>query len=238
MRQFENQTFDSDIFRDRDSAALFSELAFRSCHFEGCALSVASQPALRSRVRHVNMTGCSQRGCFLGAAILEDVVVDGLETSGQLLQAWGAVFRRVVLRGKIDRIMISNEPLPDLSVNEPYQNENVEAFVSANAAFYQDVDWALDVSDGDFRELDIRGVPVNLIRRDPETQMILTRQKALQGDWSRLKLRETLWSTWVRHFLSTDELATLLVAPKRHPKFHNLLADLNMLKAAGVTEAD
>ena len=133
---------------------------------------------------------------------------------------------------------IRNDILPDLSLNRPYQYQCVDLFRAANAEYYRHVDWALDISQGEFKELDIRDVPVRLIRRDPETQFIVKREVALRGHWRNLDFRETLWRTWISEFLEHEEQDVVLVAPKRHPKFRSYLADLQLLRRAGVAEPD
>lgn len=231
MRVFENQTFDS--LDDRDSGAVFSDMEFRKCYFESCGLSITLQPSRRSTVRNVQLLDCSQRGCSIYGALFENVLIDGLKTNGQLLQVWGAAFNHVVLRGKIDRLMISSIAFPGVATPEQQQ-----AFDDANTDFCRRVDWALDISHGEFKELDIRGLPTHLIRRDVETQVVVTRKKALQGQWKELELSETLWRTWINDFLQTEEPSTVLAAPKRDAKFRNYLADLRLLREAGVAEPD
>lgn len=238
MQVYENREFNDDSFDDRDSGALFCNIEFRNCYFQSCTLSITHDPALRSTVRNVRLTNCSQRGCSLNAAIVEDVVVDGFKTNGQLFQTWGAVFNRVVLRGKIDRLMLSNDVLPRGDVNPPYQYENVDAFRQANADYYRHVDWALDISQGEFKELCVRDLPAHLIRRDPETQVLVTRQKVLQGGWKELEFRENLWPVSLDLFLQREEPSMILIAPKRHAKFRDYLADLRLLQEAGVAEPD
>lgn len=236
MRLFENLTFEN--LYDQDSAARFSDLKFRRCQFASCGLSMTRDPAKRSTVRNVQLTDCSQRGCGLDCAILEDVLVDGLKTNGQLFQTFGAAFNRVVLRGEIDRMMISNDVLPSVLMDEARRRSEIVTFRAANAVYYRNVEWALDIRHGEFKELDIRGVPSHLIRRDPETQIVITREKALQGQWKELEFKESLWCTWINHFLQTEESSTVLVAPKRHAKFRNYLDDLRLLRVANVAEPD
>jgi hypothetical protein len=218
---------------DQDSGAVFSDIAFHQCHFVSCALSITSDPALRSTVRNVTLLNCSQLGCSLRSAVVEDVVVDGLDTGGQLVQTFGAVFSRVVLRGKIGRLMISS--VVDLMGNEPGVQK---AFDEANAEYYKSVGWALDISQGEFQELDMRGVPAHLIRRDPQTQVVVTREKALQGRWKDLPLREALWKTTLGMLLQSNNRDVVLVAPKRHRKFREYMADIRALQEAGVAEPD
>lgn len=229
---FEKQEFGS--FADRDSGSLFSDIEFRGCYFQGCNLSVTEDPNLRSTVRNVQLLDCSQRGCAIYPAIFEDVLVDGFNTNGQLVQAWGAAFNRVVLRGKIDRLMISS--VVDVYGDRPNLQR---AFDEANAEYYRSVEWALDISQAEFKELDIRGVfPVHLIRRDPETQVVVTRERALKHEWKSLDFQENLLPFSIDFFLKEEEPATLLIAPKRHPKFRRYLQDIKTLRAAGVAEPD
>jgi hypothetical protein len=121
---------------------------------------------------------CHQRGCAIHGAIIENTVVDGLATHGQLLQIWGAVFNQVVLKGKIDRLMISADVLPSVLLEEGDRQREIQAFRAADSLYYRNVEWALDISQGEFRELCLRGLPAHLVRRDPETQIVVTREKA------------------------------------------------------------
>jgi hypothetical protein len=113
-----------------------------------------------------------------------------------------------------------------------------KAFDEANAEYYKSVDWALDISQGEFQELDINGVPARLIRRDPETQVVVTREKVLEGRWKDLPLRETIWSIVFEVLLESNDNDVILMAPKRHRKFREYLADLRTLQKAGVAEPD
>ncbi len=231
MQIYRDQQFED--FTDRDSGAVLGDVEFHNCYFEGCALSITDDPKKRCIIRNVKLVNCSQRGCSIDPAIIEDVLVDGFDTHGQGVQIWGAVFNRVVLRGKIDLLMISS--VVDVMGDKPQVQQ---AFDEANAEYYRNVEWALDISQGEFKELDIRGLPARLIRRDPETQVVVTREKALEGKWKDLPFRERLWKSWLTSFLRADEPDVVLAAPKRHRKFRDYLADLKLLQEAGVAERD
>jgi hypothetical protein len=110
------------------------------------------------------------------------------------------------------------------------------AFDEANANYYANVDWALDISEARFEEGEIQRVPAKLIMRDPETQIIITREKALKGVWKQLDLSKTHWATSIEFFLERGDEDVVLVAPKRHPKYPQLLDGLKMLRDAGVAE--
>jgi len=232
VKLFEKQFITSSDFDDRDSKALFRDLEFRKCSFEGCNISITFDPNLRSTVRNVKLTQCEQRGCAVDSAILENVTVDGLKTH-TLLQTWGAVFKHVILKGKIGRLMFSPYVFPSIATKEQQ-----EAFDEANTAYYETVDWALDIREAEFEECDIRSVPGRLVRRDPQTQVLVTRAKAARGEWRRLDLSKTYWHVGLDLFLQSGNQDLVLVAPKRARDFRALLDGLKKLRDAGVAEPD
>ena len=236
MLRFSGRKFEH--FSDYGSAAVFRDIEFRNCYFQGSSLSITLDPAVRSTVRNVQLIACSQRGCSLGCAVVEDVVIDGFVTNGQLFQSWGAVFGRVVLQGKLDRLMISNEILGTTLGNEEQRQREIAPMRIANAEYYRHVEWALDISRGEFKELDIRGVPADLIRRDPDTQVVVSRAVAEKGEWRSLEFQEGLFPLSIEHSLQHGESAVVLLAPKRHRKFRRYLEDIKLLRKAGIAQPD
>lgn len=230
MNVFEKQVF--ECFYDSDSGRVFSDFEFRHCRFVSSSISITRKPELRSTVRNVMLIGCEQHGCAIHSAILEDVLVDSFKTNG-LFQTWGAVFKHVSLRGRMGRVMFSPAIAPGMATKAQQQ-----AFDETNAAYYSNVDWALDLREGEFQECEIQCVPARLIRRDPETQVVVTRAKAAQGEWRRLDLSKTHWHVSLQFLLNRGDQDVVLVAPKRNPKFLDLLAGLQLLREAGVAEAN
>ena len=230
MRVVERQEFDS--FYDHDSARLFSDIEFRRCTFVSCAISITGDPALRSTIRNVKLFNCETYGCQLDTAIVEDVTVDGLKTHG-LRQTWGAVFKHVTLRGKIGRLMFSPAVSPGVATLRQQR-----AFDEANEQYYSTVDWALDIREAEAEELDIRRVPARLIRRDPESQVVVTREKAMQGKWRQLNLEKTYWATSIELFLEAGDPDWVLIAGKRDRDYRRLVDGLKALRDAGVAEPD
>ena len=225
---FKDQEFRS--IYDANSGHIYEDLEFVKCVFISSALSITRKPKLRSIVRNVKITLCEEKGCALEAAVIEDAVVDGLKTS-DLFQCWGAVYKHVVLKGNIGRIMLS----PIIATALAKLNEQT-AFDKANSDYYEMVDWALDISEGIFYECEIQGIPSKLIRMDKETQIVISREKALEGTWKKLDLSKTHWATSIKFFLERGEPDVILVAPKRHPKYKDLLDGLKMLKDLGIAD--
>jgi hypothetical protein len=228
IRVFEKQELAR--FYDRDSGRIFSGIEFRKCSFLSSAISITEKVEMRSTVRDVKLVQCEERGCAIDTAIIEDVLVDGLKTHG-LLQTWGAVFKHVTLRGKIGRVMIS--PAVATGTATAVQQR---AFDEANAAYYEGVDWALDISEAEFEEIDIRRVPARLVRRDADTQVVVRRERAMAGGWRDLPLSKTSWPTALEFMLERGDPDVVLAAPKRHRRYRDLLEGLRMLREAGVAE--
>jgi hypothetical protein len=238
MRIYKGEVF-ADIFDGRSilpfrrrSGRVVEGMEFRRCRFESCTLSAVLHPTQRTVVRDFRLFDCSERGCLVGPVVAEEVLIDGLGT-GDLLQTWGAVFRHVTLRGRIGRVMTSS--IVDISSDDPRPQR---LFDEANARYYETVDWALDISEAEFEEADIRGVPARLIRRDPETQVVVTRERALEGRWRELDLSGTYWDTYIEFMLDRGDDDVVLIASRRAHDFQPLLEGLRLLREAGVAEPD
>jgi len=245
-RVFEHQSFE-DLNDDlllpwpfRKTPSRFEDLEFRHCTFSRCQLSLSGNPNRRTVVSHVNLLNCRAIGCDLNQAIVEDVLVDGLSTP--LLSSWGAVFKHVTLRNRIGSILLNHLVTP----SQP-DSRTQHMFAVANAAYYTQVDWALDIREAEFEEdVDLRGIPGTLIRRDPTTQVLVTRAKALEGKWRQLPLERTYWPTAIEFFLRDNAWdSTVLVAPKRirtsptNPyTYQDLVDGLHLLRDEGVAELD
>jgi hypothetical protein len=161
--------------------------------------------------------------------VVEDTVITGLRTRG-LLQIWGPVLKHVRLKGRLGRLMISDVHDPSASPSSR------EAFRADNRDRYADIDWAIDISEAEFEEADLRGVPGGLVRRDPETQVLVRRAALLDGRWRRVPLEDTWWGVALETLLLDGRESEVLVAPRRHPKFPKLRDGLDRLRDAGIAE--
>ena len=230
MRTFENDEFTA--FYDR-GGNVYEDLHFKKCTFISSSISITYDPANRTTVRNVTLERCRVVGSALDCAVVEDVLVDGLQTS-DLHQAWGALFKHVTLRGKIGRLMVT--PL----ISPRHRNTPEQAaFDEQREAYYETIDWALDISEAEAVELELAGIPARLIRRDPETQAVVTRQAALSGEWRELEpVKKTVLGLAIQQMLKRGDDDTVLVAERRARDFKQLLAGIQELRAAGVAEPD
>jgi hypothetical protein len=228
-------------FRDRRlnrffprSATIITGYEFRRCHFIDCYTRIVRDVKKRLTIQDIRLLNCQTTDCTLNSAVLKNVIVDGLQTD-DLLQTWGVAFSNVILKGKLGRLMISPWFSPGIvksEVKEAYNKENLE--------FYNQIDWALDISEAKFVECTIRGIPSKLIRRDPESQVVITRDKAEEGEWKKIDLSHTYWPTAIEFFLELGRIDpdVVLVAPKAHPRYWHLLDGLKKLREAKIAEPD
>ena len=230
MKKIVGQRFQS--WYDRDSSRVFTNIEFERCHFVNCSLSTTETPSHRSIFRNIKWIDCIAQGCDVDAAIFEDVIIKNLKIPS-ILPFYGTVFKHTIFKGRIGRIMMN--PLVFPGVLDPLKQKE---FDQVNALYYASVDWALDISEAKFVDCDIRSVPARLIRRDQQTQVIVTRQKAIEGTWRKLDLTKTHWKTSLEFFLERGAEDTVLVAPKASRSYEHLLEGLRALRKIGVAEAD
>lgn len=237
MKRFENQTF--EYFQDWAAGRVFSDMEFINCRFLRWQFSSINFDEigkkdfvrLRSIVRRVNFTNSVVEGVgFIGPGIVEDTIIDGLRVLNHV-QTIGTAFRRVVIKGAVDKLMIT--PHIDTFGENPQLQR---AFDQANRDYYQEVDWALDISQAVFKDCDIRAIPASLIIRDPSTQFVLRREKAMQGLWRDIDLSATHWGTSIDFFLERGDPDCVLVAPKAARNFKALLDGLHRLRDMGILE--
>jgi hypothetical protein len=226
---FKNKNFNS-LF-DRDTALLIESVELENCSFEHCGLSLTKRVKNRSVVRNARLKSCRVGGCDIGPAVIENVIVDGFETA-ELFIVWGALFKEVVIRGKCGKLKINHW------IHHTERSEAIQGpFDVARRGFYESVDWALDIREARFKEFEVRGIPARLIRRDPESQLVVTRERASQYGWrERLSKSNQLWPFMIDLFLSDGDEDIILVAPLSAPKKkrEKLLQELGELRDAGV----
>lgn len=233
MISFANATFYSKI--DRGDARCISNLSFNNCDFNNGGLSLTHSLESRTIVRDVELTNCRLNGCHCGPAIFENVSVNGLETN-DLVLIWGALFRRVVLRGSIGKFKLNRY------VDAIDHSAKTQApFDNFRESYYSEGIWALDIREAKFREFEICFIPSSLVLRNPESQVVVTRERALDDSWrDKVSPSNQLWPFMVDLFLSDGEPDRIFVAPLNAPKKKRdtLLKQLDELRESGVTVPD
>jgi hypothetical protein len=228
MKEFRDREFHRSIDRGGGSA---TDCRFINCQFVNSGFSLTSDPDHMSIARHIVLEDCHICNTDVGPSVLEDIEVVDLSTDGIFI-AWSPYLRHVTFRGKNGRLKI-NRSYSCVDFDPEIQ----QRFLTERTRFYEGTDWALDLSEAHFKEVDIVGVPVELIRRDPTRQFVVTRSRALQADW-RMKVRSTndFWVWMIDEFLKDGEPSMLVVSPEEGSKkeLAELTWGLNELRDLGV----
>ena len=119
--------------------------------------------------------------------------------------------------------------------NRSHDDKQLNAdFSAANAAFYANVDWALDISKVKLSGLEIRAsIPTGLIRRNPDEHFIITRTVALAGDWKNYEPFGS-FEISISIFLDSGADDDLFVAARQSKNFKNQVEYFQRLKTAGL----
>jgi hypothetical protein len=231
MTEYRDRVFHSIV--DCGDSLSIHDVVCHNCRFDNCGLSLTKDPMKRSSVTAVTLSDCIVSASSIGPAILRSVNIDGLVTDS-LFIIWGALFQQVTISGRIGKVKINTH------VHHSDQTAATQKpFDAQRQEFYAQTDWALDISQAKVRLLEISGIPARLIRRDASSQMIVTRDRALEPEWrSRLSPQNKHWPFSIDLFLSSGEPDRILVPPSLGPKkqAEQLLRELHELRDLGVVE--
>ncbi|WKX09795.1 hypothetical protein [Streptomyces sp. NL15-2K] len=225
--RFEKQKFQK--IKSIGSGRVISDYELVRCEFNGCDLAQFDDPGLGLVARNVMAERVTAKRSFADGVRFEDVVVDGFATPS-VMHLNGCMFRRVTLRGCIGPVMTTP---PNYSLLDEMQ----AAFAAGIEAFYSDadpdVDWALDISEAEFEEVDLYYVPGHLVRRNPETQFLLHRDRLSRVDLGSLS---TFAKIAVDRFEVTPFDSIVAVTPRRSSYFTEALAGYQELRDLGVAD--
>jgi hypothetical protein len=213
------------------------DVAVRGCRFAMFQHPVQRELADRPVLRRLTVERCHFTASEVGTFILEDSVVDTIwlhrgRWGPQRLA--GCAFKHVVIRGPVRgglRFVASREWWAH-RILEP---ATTDATVIANESYYADVDWALDISEAEFTGVEMyrSGIPARSVRRDPETQVVVTRASTANGDWRAACEGSSVW-VGIERFLSSGFEDAVLIAEKRAKGVAADVAAFGRLRDIGV----
>jgi hypothetical protein len=200
--------------------------------FLNCVLRCTRDPQDRLQITDVDLVDCSEKGCYVEGAVLTDVTLDGLLVQDAIpLKLAACAFNRVTLRGELGQIIIRPKLHMAFRDLQP-------AYGAANAALYAQTDWALDISGARGCAVDVQGIPSRLIRRDPETQAVMTFGQALAGRWREIDLTGTPFGVHAKIILETGAEDMVLTADHSSANFAYQVAKLAELRSFGCVLPD
>lgn len=196
------------------------------CEFDNVSIGSVRDGEEPVIVRSCSLTRCRASVAFFSLVLLEDSVIDG--ASGGFFPTATVLLRHVTMRGPIDALDLRSPR--QLPTDRP-------TLARLHDEHYRTVDWALDIREARFKRCDIGGVPGHLVRRDPATQVLVTRARALVGRW-REATAGTAWEVGVERLLESGDESEVFVACPRGSRYQLELATAARLREAGVAVPD
>lgn len=155
--------------------------------------------------------------------VCRDVVVDGSKTGTKPLSLVNVLCARVRLVGDHGRLFFRADP-----EHLPKGDERMVA------TFYDDVPWALDIREGRFRELTLRGYPAHLVLRDPARHaVVLGERLAADPAWRRL---DPGLVAVLQHALESPDDCHFLCASDSRPRGSADREQIAALRAMGLVD--
>jgi hypothetical protein len=204
----------------KEPGMLVADHELDRCVFRNCGIfSTPGAPPVTVRSVHARRT--TLKSVAVAFAAFEDVVVDGLKTSGvEFIRS--CVFKHVTLKGRIEKLVLRNEDDDDGAWMEDY---------------YTDVDWALDISEAVVKTLDLRNVPGRLVRRDHETQALIRRESVEKSDWQPRTLG--IVGIAIEAMMRSGRDDRVVVAPKGDKKvFAEVMEEIRIARERGIADPD
>jgi hypothetical protein len=232
MREIRDRTW---TLKQIQHAQHFEGLRLVGCTFDNCSVAMTADPGRMTRVSHVELIDCTNFNSQIGACFLSDVRLENLRT-GDLMLVWAPTLTRVTLTGKIGRVKLNDSIR--LSRITP---EEEKAWSEMRRAHHAQVDWALDISAAKPLLLEIAGIPAAKIRRNPETQIVVTKERL--DDKRQIDsipgLDEDL-RFMLESFVVGDAFDRVFVAPtgRAARQFKRHLDGFAALRRAGLAEPD
>ncbi|MEU0880514.1 hypothetical protein ABZ345_18075 [Lentzea sp. NPDC005914] len=206
-----------------ESAATIADLDFERCAFGGgVIMQEADDPAYQLVVRTVSLRKCKVGNVVLYGVRFEDVTVDTLSHS-KPIELEACVCSHVVLRGKLGAVRFS----------PAVEDDSRAVLAPAAAKLYEDVDWALDITEAEFSDIEIWDVPGHLVKRDPETQFLVHKSAAAAADVDALPEYAQIL---VERAAEAPYDTSVLAAPIRSKDFEEALDAFRKLRDLGIAE--
>jgi hypothetical protein len=216
-----------------DDAVQVSGLRFQQCFFDNSVIGPPSDPRFRSVFSDLYLQRCKQRACSLSGTIIDNVLVDGLGREGRNpLFLSGVALRHVTLKVRVGLFKLHPTPYTFPTTAQ------LKLWMRANLAHYDTVDWALDISEAQFTFApDLHFIPGSLVRIDPSTQALVTREKAISVDLHSLPWGRSSPGIALKWFIEDSPYAdVVLVGATKSAGFDADLAALTMLRERGIAE--
>jgi len=229
-----NRIGDKD-FMGRSSQDYFENVTIEDGKFHNCHFPASFKSKNFTSLKNINLRNCSQLNSSVNTTQIENVTVHNLKRSGDApLFLIGCVFKHVKLSGRISGIKINR--FVEIGVEERRRTQ--PHWDNRTMKFYQDVDWALDISEAKFPGgISFSAIPGDKIKRNPEIHALIRREKLESSDWKNLDYDNTAKDIELSGFLSGSIFDSVVIATRSASKYKKKdLAIIQMLRDEGIAE--
>ncbi|WP_187976373.1 hypothetical protein [Mycetocola sp. JXN-3] len=220
------------MIRDQRIAegTVLSDLSASHFTLENCRSDRSTDASRRPRLVRATLGDVELRRSSINGAVLEDVVIDGLNCGRDDGFVFGVEFTRVTLRGRIQGLVLNTT----MRGGDPEIEAAYEGFRRARFA---DPEWMLDITEatGSF---ELRGFPSRFIRRNPALHAVVSAEATANGAWESIdRGGSALWVSIseLAHYEAED---VVLVADSHGPRARADLEYIRRLRDAGIAAPD
>ena len=208
-------------------------LTFEGCLFSACVLGIPCRsPQDRLVLKQMTLRDCTLDSLIIGPVVFEDCLLENLKTL-DLQWVHGAAFKHCIVRGEAGEALLFEEKEP----LEPRDSKSNAPFIAENQRIYESIDWALDISEAQFHELDIRGVPAERIRINDRNQIKVNYQR-LREAYDAGQLEGAPFSEYIDTCLEDyedSEMNFVLVSHPDSPEHDEEMELFQYLRKLGMT---
>jgi hypothetical protein len=200
-------------------------LCIQRCEFDGIKITPDAYGERHMVVEGVEISDSRVGAATVRGAYFKDCSVSNLRLNKKSVMH-GCLFEHVTLAGKIREVGIYREMV---GVWDPKPFNEFADFVWA-----AQTEWALDISNLDCPDVDIRGIPSRLMHLDPEYQAVVSADAARSGAWNKIDLGETGFNLtiWLLEMGGWEDI--VLAAPRTGRSRDAKLRAIDLLRKAGV----
>ena len=234
------------INKQIDSDAEIKSKKFIKCNFDDCVLSFPYNviPEERTKMIDCVFEDCefSGRSCSQKKGYLKNVLFDNIKNL-DFLRIGGVIFEEVTFKGKFDKWLLSSSHISMVINYNSITEEECTVLDEYAQKQYKNIKWALDISEAEFKECDLRSsIPARLIKYNPETQMLIKYDKVLKSDWRNNNKIMSCYGGYAEVFCKRvlrHGSDTVVVASVRNKKeFEKDMEAIKILRAEGIAEPD
>jgi hypothetical protein len=211
----------------REPGAVVEGFEAVRCQFDNVAIGSVHDGEDPVTVRHCTLVRCRVSASIFRFIVLDESLIDG--ASGGFYPTATILLRHVTMRVAIDALDL--RPPRQLRLHDRASLEHL------HREHYRTVDWALDISEARFRRCDISGIPGQLVRRDPATQILVTRERVFGSRWREVTAGAA-WMYGIERLLESGMESQVFVACPRGNRYQEELELTARLREAGIAVPD